>query len=183
MAPSFKVEIFKHFGTSRPWANTYLLDAADLLAAQGMADSIVAAETALHYETVIYDRVLVSSTVPLDGVFEVTPLSTTGTRNADGVQMLPLFNTVRVDFHAVGGGRPSRKYYRAPIGEFEQADGLLNLDTLASWQSLIDTFVAALASASVAWVDPQSQVIDAGAVQRPVQMRQLHRKRKKSVTP
>jgi hypothetical protein len=181
MAPSFKVEIFKHFGTSRPWANTYLLDAADLLDAQGMAESIVTAETQLHYTVVQYDRLLVSSTTPLDSVFEVTPLATTGQRDSSGVQFLPLFNTVRVDFHAIGGGRPSRKYYRAPIGEFEQTDGLLETATLASWQSLIDSFLASLAGAGVAWVDPQSQVIDAGSVQRPVQMRQLHRKRRRSV--
>lgn len=181
MAPSFVVQIFKHAFNSRPWSNVYLIEAADLLDAQGQADILVAAETQLHNPVVTYDRVRVSSTVALDSVFEVTPLATIGQKPVGSTNYLPLFNAIRVDFHVIGGGRPSRKYYRAPVTEDDNVDGKLTTAALAAWQSLLDTFITSTVGAGVNWVDPQSQVIDAAAVYPDIAMRQLHRKRKRSV--
>jgi len=183
MAATFKVQIFKHAFNSRPWSNVYLLDAADLLAAQDMAFDLLTAETQMHYDVVTYDRMLVSSLAPDDDVFEVTPLSTTGQLDGSGTDFLPLYCTLRVDFHAIGGGRPSRKYYRVPIPETLQKDGDLTDSAFTGFQSTLDTFMAALATASVAWVDPDGQTIDSAAVQKAVQMRQLHRKRRRAPAP
>lgn len=183
MAATFKVQIFKHVGTLRPWSNVYLLDAADLLAAVDMANSLVTNETNLHYDNVIYDRAVVSSLTPHDDVFETIPLATTGNLDLSGEDYLPLFNSIRVDFHVVGGGRPSRKYFRCPVREVDQVDGLLTSDALTAFQSRALGFVAALATDSVAWVDPDGQAIDSASVFEEVQMRQLHRKRRRTPTP
>lgn len=183
MAATFRVAIFKHAFGSRPWSNVYLLDAADLLAAQDMAFDLLTAETQMHYDVVIYDRMIVSTIAPDDDTFEVTPLSTTGQLDGSGTDFLPLYCTLRVDFHTVGGGRPSRKYYRTPIAESLQKDGNLTDSAFTGFQTTLDTFMAALATASVAWVDPDGQTIDSAAVQQAVQMRQLHRKRKRTTTP
>lgn len=180
MAADFRIAIFKHAFGLRPYSNVYLVSAADLLAAQDMAMSLVTAETQFHYDNVTYDRVLVSSIAEDDDVFEVTPLATTGQLDATGGEFLPLFNVIRVDFHVIGGGRPSRKYYRTPVPEANQIDGLLQDAALAAWQTRMDTFLSDIFTAGVAWVDPDGQSIDAAAVQKPVQMRQLHRKRRRT---
>lgn len=183
MPATFKAQIYKHVPGKRPWSNVYLLDAADLLAAVAMGESIVAPETNLHHEVVLYDRLVVSSLTPRDGVFEVIPLSTTGNVGLSGADWLPIYNTMRIDFHVIGGGRPSRKYYRSPISEADQIDGIFTSDALDTWQTRAMGFLTSLLGAGVAWVDPDGQSIDAASVQEEIQMRQEHRKRKKKVTP
>ena len=180
MAATFKVQVFKHVPGKRPWSNVYLLDAADLLDAVDQANSLIAPETNLHHDVVIYDRALVSSLTPLDGVFEVIPLATNGQIGLSGADWLPIYNTMRADFHVVGGGRPSRKYYRSPISEADQEDGVFTSDAYDTWQTRLQGFLTSVIGAGVNLVDPQGQTLDSVALIPEIQMRQEHRKRRRS---
>jgi hypothetical protein len=179
----FIVQVFKQAFDQRPWSNVYFINAGDLSAATVLAGDLVTAERDLHYDVVTFLRYRVSNTIPGDDVFSVTSVGLPGTISSSGADFLPLFNTLRVDFNVDGGGRPSRKFYRTPIAENEQTAGIIDASPLVTWQGRVTDFLDALGAAGIDWVDPDGQQIISGSVQRNVQMRQLHRRRRRSVTP
>lgn len=179
--PLFKVEIFKQYQNEN-WANVYHLRAADIDEAASGVPILVAAERAIHLNTTEFVSARVADIAEGTDVFYSIPLGGFGSVGP-GEAALPLWNTIRVDFAVTGGGRPSRKFYRGRLDE--TASSYLTVVTAVANQ--IDTeltdMITDLAANGTPYVDVDDQLVNNAVVYPRVQMRQLHRKRRRAATP
>lgn len=174
------IQVFKqHPLEPRAWSNRYLVESATLAAAEIAADEIVQAERAFHTEAVTFNYARVSTAAEGDDVYTTIPLGTLGIRTNPS-DNLPLWNTVRVDIAVNGGGRPSRKFYRPPLGESDVNNYVVQAGIRSSIDAELNGLVASLTTAGTPLVDPDGQAWTTIAVQSRVQMRQLHRKRRRA---
>lgn len=182
--PLFRCQIFKRiFGTDREWSNTYTINATDLATAVAAADPIPNREANFHADNIVFTRMRLSDLVPHTDVFTVVPLALLGSAYtvADN-DFLPLFNCVRVDISVDGGGRPSRKYYRPPVGEQWQTKTVLDTTVRSLFHDEVVGMIADVISGGAQLVDPDGQAWSTPATFPAVAMHQLHRKRKKKPT-
>ena len=180
--PIFRLQVFKQIaGSDREWSNTYLVSASSMAVAVDAATAIATAEAPLYLDNVTITRSRASDIVPGTDVFTTTTHGFVGSRGtgADG-DWLPLFNTFRADLNVNGGGRPSRKYYRLPFLEVEQQAGFIVPVTLSTLTGIVNDIIAAANDSGATLVDPDSQLITTAVGISRVQMRQLHRKRRKA---
>lgn len=179
--PLFQVDIEKSFLLNSVqtvyWTNVYHVNAADQAAATTAGLAIVEIERDVHYNSVIFTKMRARPAV-VGSLGNITSLNVTGDRAAAGLQMLPLFNTIRVDFNTAVG-RPSRKYIRGPIAETDQDGGNL----VSAMQTLFSTSFRAPLLALGSYVDVDGEAFVSGQVYVPVQMRQLRRGSKRKTTP
>lgn len=179
----YKIQIFKkHPLEPRQWSNVYLVDTESLETATAAMALIYAAETAFHNEATTFDHSVASVWPDSGGVFISVPLNSPGDR-ADPADNLPLWNTLRVDLTMDGGGRPGRKYYRLPLGESDVANYVVNSGLLGDVKTTLDALIADLTSLGAPWVDNDVQTVAESLPNPRVQMRQLHRKRRRTVIP
>jgi len=160
------------------WTNRYVVLAPTRAQAAIYAGEIAEMERTWHKTVVLFTKFRVSDDNPATDNYQVSNLNVYGTAPVNG-DLLPLFNVMRVDFNVSGGGRPSRKYYRLPMGEFDQANGTITSGALSVWNAA----VANLATGGY-YRDVDGQVIIDASVYPKVGMRQLRRgsKRKAPTT-
>ncbi len=179
--PIFGIQVFKThpLNGSREWSNVYHVRTTSSLEAIGIADQIVAAEREFHNASTTFSRARAFSITEGDDDFRTTTYNEAGLRT-DPPQNMPLWDTVRVDITVEGGGRPSRKFYRLPLGEAD----VVNLVVDGTLRSLIDTTLEGLRTtldtATTPLVDLDDQPWTDVNAYGFVQMRQLHRKRRRS---
>jgi len=176
--PNLRIEIVKRLG-NETWSNDYLSALTTLDAGADIADELVEWERQVHGNMVTIEYALVSTITPGDRVFRHI------TYNVQGIptiaEYLPLFCTIRMDL-ITADSDPGRKYYRQPIPENGQANGFLTGSTVASFNTAIATYLQPIIDVS-AFVTPKGNAITSAVVYDRVQERQLHRRRKKKVTP
>lgn len=178
----FRIQVFKQLtGSDREWSNTYLYEADDLATAQAAGQAIGGVEVGFHLDNVTISRVLTSDTDPDTDVFAVDVLNLIGTRGTgSGGQWLPLFNVFRIDINVVGGGRPSRKYYRGPVLESDNVGGFVDPTVRGAIEASFAALITAANAEGGELVDPDGQAYVNGVTFSKVGMRQLHRKRRKT---
>lgn len=181
--PIFRVQVFKRIGVNgKEWSNSYHVNSPDLVAAAATADVIAAAEQSVHKNNVEFVRARVSTQAVGDNTYTTVVLGTFGAIPVTSGQ-LPLFNTARVDFE-VFGGRPSYKYLRLPLDENETQNGEINSTLAGNLQTLYYEPLLALAADEGGdgfLVDETGQPFTGASVQRPIQERQLRRRRRSRV--
>jgi len=178
--PTHRIEIRKHaFGHS--WANDYLVECPTLDDAESVANILIAFEQNIHYTVVMFDSARISTTTKFDRVFRHVVINETGTPDAAGQQFLPLFNTLRLDMTTLDSD-PCRKYYRIPIPESEQTDGNFAPGWISALDPQFPPVLAALPDGS-SIVSNKGNIVINGSFHPLVQMRQLHRHKKKKVVP
>lgn len=177
----FRVQQFKRLDANdREWSNTYLIEADDLAAAVDAAAPLIGREQNVHADNVTILRQRISDTLPDTDVFTIVTAGVPGQAYvAADFQQLPLYNTVRVDIDVSGGGRPSRKYFRAPVGEQWNINGNLDTSVLTLFNDEVNGMIADVSASGGMLVDPDGQAWQTAHCQLAVQMRQLHRKRRK----
>lgn len=173
--PLFDVDIEKRLN-SEFWTNRYIVNADSLGTAIGIAQIIVSAEQEFHGTPVTFTRYRVASTVVGDGVYTVQPIGQQGARALPG-QLLPLFNTLRMDFNAVSG-RPSRKYYRGVLTEDDINGDTVNTGNFVGGAGSITALFTTVEEPQ-GIVDPQGERLVATVVWPFVQMRQLRRSKRR----
>jgi hypothetical protein len=177
---AFLVQVFKtHPLENRPWSNVYRINAADLTAAVDGAVIIIPAEQAFHNAATQFTYARISSAVEGDDVYTTFPINEGGDRT-DPADNLPLWNTVRVLINVFGGGRPSQKFYRLPLGEGDVNNYVIQSGVITLIQSTLTTLIDDMDNNGTPLQDPDGQNWGAVTVQERVQMRQLHRKRRRS---
>lgn len=176
--PNWRIEIVKQLD-AEVWSNDYLTSLVTIDAAADIADELVEWEQQVHGNMVTILYAVVSSTIKGDRVFRHI------TYNVQGIptiaEYLPLFATIRVDLQTTDSD-PGRKYYRQPIPENGQANGYLTPSTIASFNSAIATTLQPIIDNSALVTPKGNQIVTATTFPK-VQERQLHRRRKKKVTP
>ncbi len=160
------------------WSNRYIVEAETLIDAHASALDIVALERAVHKTVVTFTKYRTSTTAEGDDLYFITALNSTGLDGSGG-DWLPLFLVARVDFSTAGGGRPSRKYLRLPLGENEVTNNSIIPAVVANINGSYATPMAALGS----YVDVDGQAFIAGSCNPFVGMRQLRRGSKRRALP
>ena len=176
----FLVQIFKsHPLEPRQWTNDYIVDTTVLDTAVAALALIYAAETSFHAEAVQFEHAIVSNLEPDNNEFQTVPLNSPGDRT-NPADNLPLWNTMRVDITAAGGGRPGRKFYRLPLGESEVANYIVDATLRSGVKSTLDGLISDLATLGAPWMVGGVREATEATPFNKVQMRQLHRKRRRS---
>lgn len=177
--PQFIIQVFKtHPLEVRPWSNRYIVEATSLAEASAQADTIAQAERVFHNQSTLFTYARTSSVTEGDSLYTTTPLNLGGLR-ADPTDNLPLWNVVRVDVTVLLGGRPSRKYYRLPLGENDVNNYIIIAGTQNLIGDAVNSLITTMIAASTPIVDPDGQDWFSATVVPRVAMRQLHRKRRR----
>lgn len=177
--PIFRTQVFYKRGAQGKWSNVWHNEAADIptLQAAWSSTGIPDLQPMLDSSAVI-ERFLISD---LDGdLFVSTNVNAAGTSTASG-DTLPLFNSVKVLFSDGGLGRPDLKYMKGLVTESVQTDGELSNTFQAAVDVLMTTLLNDMAGEATPFTSITGDEYVSASVQPAVQMRQMHRKRKKSV--
>lgn len=169
----WEVTINKELGDEE-WTNVYWCEAANIDAAADFGFAVYERERAASYSQVYFKSYRVSDGIPNTDVFRIVPLGNNGAV-APTADLLPLFNTVRVDFGAAQG-RPSRKYLRGVLTEGDIQYITVQINALAR----IQDYASAMRDDD-RYVDVDGQPILTGAPAPLVQMRQLRRGSKRRI--
>lgn len=170
----FQVDVEKRLG-SEFWTNVWQVQAGTLAEATVVAAAIVQAEREGHSSSVTFTRYRTSSVAQGDGVYAITPIGQVGLIGTD--LLLPLFNTLRMDFTAPTG-RPSRKFFRGCLGEGNiNGEAVNTVPFLTMSLSIADLFAETSEQDGI--VDPQGEFFTGIVIHPFVQMRQLRRSRRK----
>lgn len=177
-APNWRIEIVKQIGAEM-WSNDYLTDDATIEDAQDLAALLQTWERNIHMSVVQFPYIRISTTIPGDRIFRHLDTNLGGLVST--AEYMPLFNTLRVNF-GTADSDPGRKYYRCPLAEGNQANG--NLDALYMGQlgTKITTFLVT-PGVLPHIVTPKGNTVVSASIFPQVQIRQLHRRRKKKLVP
>lgn len=175
-APIWRIEIVKSMAFEQ-WANDYLTDIATLADAEDLSSLLLTFEKHMHATGVNFDYIRISSYIKDDRVFRHLAINEPGLESVE--DRLPLYCTARMDMGTFSSD-PARKYYRLPIAEAWQTNGLFSGATLTSWAGLIATYLVATSALGKIVTNAGHNAISA-SFNPQVQMRQLHRHRRKKI--
>lgn len=178
---TFRIQVNYVLGTTGKWSNVWHVNAADMVTAVGscvigMEDHLLA----LLSTSAVLKSYLISD--PATSAFFTEDRNSAGL-NADTGSLLPLWNTVKVLFPAEAFGRPDLKYFKGYVGENTQDAGILSSGARALFDDEIEAMIDDMAANSTPLCSEDGTNYNNASVQPAVQMRQMHRKRKKTVTP
>lgn len=175
-----RVQIFFTQTGDRFWTNVFHVNAVTIDAAAAWANTTLAtvmtSQLADNFRAV---KTLVDHIG--DDTFVTTPISIVG--GVNGAGYLPLFNTIKVNFSVAGHGRNDYKFVRGWLIESLVEDSQILEGTRTALEAIFDGLITDSAAAGVDLVDSDGNLWLTASVQSAVQMRQLHRRRKKIVTP
>lgn len=177
----FRIQVNYTKGLTGKWSNVWHVNAADMVAAVascviGMEDHLLA----LLSTACTLKSYLVSD--PATSAFFTEDRNSVGL-NGDTGTLLPLYNSVKVLFPAEAFGRPDLKYLKGLVGENGQTDGSLDSGLRALVDEEIEAMIDDMAANSTPLCSNDGANYNNAAVQIAVQMRQMHRKRKKTSVP
>lgn len=168
-------------GTKGKWSNVWhvnaptLGDAASAFEDQGVPDLLPLLHNACQLVSL-----LVSSLA--DSTFITRPINTAGTSSDTG-QLLPLFNSVKAYLIDESNGRPDYKYLKGYLTEGAQDDGVIGATPIGVITAALLQLAEDMNTASAPLVSLDNDQYVGVTIQEAVQMRQMHRKRKKVVGP
>lgn len=177
--PDFYIQTHKSHARGK-WSNVYTTTAANLAElVVDMTAVMTELELPILHPAVTLESIRFSSVTPGDDIYQIVPVGENGTSTDTG-DMLPLFNCVRVDFVVIGGGRPSRKYWKGFLTETLVNDMLITSGALGVIETRFNAAIADANDLGHAFRDNDDQAWDSATAFAPVQMRQMHRKRRKA---
>jgi len=176
----FLIQVKYSKGIGQKWSNVWRVDAADLFTAAAAASGTLVPDLLpLLNVACLIDSVLTRDP-SIPGSFITEAIGLPGTSDPGG-NMLPLFNSLKALFPLLSGGRPDLKYFKGFLMEAFQADGTIDPTTLGIVEGLLVTLISDMATAGATLVDNSGQNYSVVTAQAAVQMRQMHRKRRRSV--
>lgn len=176
----FRIQVFYQHGTGEKWSNVWHVDAADLFTAAAAASGTLAPSLAtyLHPACQIVKTLTSDPTSP--GTFIEAALALAGT-SADSGDLLPFFNCARVLFPILSGGRPDYKYIKGYLTETLQTNGLINSGIITALNAGFAAVITAMSTAGANLVSDTLEGYSVVTTQQAVQMRQMHRRRRRTV--
>lgn len=180
MAATDRITVFGTQLGDRFWTNVFYVNALTL--AEAASWGTIGIATAIQSQlNSVFTIVKVVTDHLADDTFITNPLSLVGSSVNGGY--LPLFNTVKVDISVAGSGRPDGKFFRGWLVEAVVEDGKIIDTAIDNYNDTINGLISDSAAAGVDLVDKDGHVWEVATTRQAIQMRQLHRKRKKVVTP
>ncbi len=174
----FRIQVFYQQGTGQKWSNVYHVDAADLFTAAAAAASTLAPglQPILHPAVSIVKVLTSDPSTP--GSFIEAALSLAGT-SSDSGDLLPFFNSARVLFPILSGGRPDYKFIKGFLTEGLQTNGVITTGALGALVSQFGTIIADMSTDGANLVSDTLELWSTVTAQANVQMRQMHRRRRR----
>jgi len=123
-------------------------------------------------------KVLVSD--PDTDAFTEASIATAGDHFGSGT-LLPLFNRVKLIVQTAGEGRPDLKYLGGLVGEDNSDEDGVSSGAIVEVVSAFTDMISAMIGADTPLVSDEGDNWVSVTVQKAIQMRQLHRKRRKVV--
>lgn len=178
-APTYRVQIDKGMGLTH-WSNDYLLVETSMDNAAAHALNLINMERSIHGDIVTFNWARISTYNTGDRVFRHIPINLPGQQEAHDADWLPIFNTLRADFGTTDAD-PCRKYFRCPVLEVWQTNGVITPSVLTTLTNLIAVVLPG-GSTPVAIVSSKGNLVTSLSVHPQVQMRQTYRRSKRKVT-
>jgi len=176
--PVFRVQVFYQRGLNEKWTNVYHVQGTDLLDVSGaVVGDMEPHLLALLDSSCTLVKYLISD--PATGDFQDVPRNSTGTSTASG-DLLPLFNSMKAFFQPNNLGRPDYKYYKGFVTESIQTSGNLLSGTINTVDTILTDMLADMTTAGTPLVSEDGATWSAPSVQTAVQMRQMHRRRRRT---
>jgi hypothetical protein len=179
--PVFRVQVNYKLGVTGKWSNVWHVSGADLT---GAADAFETEGAPDLLPLLDNSATMVSLLVSDEAgpTFLTRNLNAAGTNTGSG-DLLPLFNSCKAFFDDGSFGRPDYKYFKGFVTESIQTAGVLTSGAQGYVVSQLGTLIADMITAGYPLVSSDNDQYATASVQADVQMRQMHRKRKKTVTP
>lgn len=177
MPTIYRVQIVKSLPL-QAWSNDYIIHEETIEDAEDVLNDLVTFERNMHMDAVQFDYARISTVLPDDRYFRHIALNLAGLLSTS--DYLPIFNAIRVDM-PTSTSDPCRKYFRGPIAESNQQNGVLTGAAVTFYNGVITTYLTGTDLISHIWT-PKGNVCVGASLYPYVQMRQLHRRRR-PVTP
>lgn len=176
-----RLQVFYARGEGSKWSNVYHSNADTLaaLTANFVSDMQTPLLSALDPSCRL-TKILASSTI--DDTFSEVSIEEVGTHFGAG-SLLPLWNCVKVFFSTAGLGRPDYKFYKGFVGEDNTATDVIDSGQLSDLVADLQTMIDDMSSDGTPLVSNEGDIWLAATGQPGVQMRQMHRRRKRTVVP
>lgn len=174
----FRAQYFFEVTGLGKWTNVYHISADSLIDARdgGQAVLVPSLLAILHPDGVLH-KLLVSD--PLSDDFSEVAIESAGT-SSDSGSLLALFNCIKVLFQPADLGRPDIKFIKGYLTESLQVDGMVEPTAAAGVDSTLTTALADMLDNGTPLCSQNGALWGNVSVQAAVQMRQLHRRRRRT---
>lgn len=178
---TFRVQFFYERGSNEKWSNVWHVDATSLSVARLAAGNVMLAPLlSLLDSTCKITKLLVSDLA--SPAFVEVAVNSNGTSSSGGT-LLPLFNSVKAFFQTAASGRPDYKFLKGLLTEDQHAGGFLATGVGTSIDTILTNMLTAMTTNGTNLVSENGDLWSSPSVQDFVQMRQMHRRRKKATPP
>jgi hypothetical protein len=178
----FRIQVNYTFQTVNKWSNVWHCTAADLASvAAGVVTTMEGSLLLMLSNSCVLKSFLISDDA--SDAFLTVDRNSAGLYTSSG-PLLPLWNACKIVFPPSDFGRPDVKYMKGIVGENVQTDGLLSSTFLTDMDTAVEALIDTMDTDSIPLCSENGDLYETAQVQPAVQMRQMHRKRrKKVVTP
>jgi hypothetical protein len=176
--PIYRIQVNYTFGVLGKWSNVWHVSAPTFAAAAaapviGMEEHLLAI---LSIECQLKSYLI--SDMSSDAFFTADRL-VSGTFSGAG-SLLPLYNSVKAVFPPSDFGRPDVKYFKGIVGESLQTSGFLESAFSSTVDGAIESMLLDMSANATPLCSTTGDVYETVQIQPAVQMRQMHRKRRKT---
>jgi hypothetical protein len=176
---AFEIQVKYQRGIGEKWSNVWRVDAADLVTASSAGNGAFLSDLLPLLDSSCKIVEVLARTPGVPGAFITTALDLAGTSSGSG-SVLPLFCAAKVLFPDIAGGRPDFKYLKGFLTESITENEQINTGTVGFIESQVIAAIGSLASAGAPPINPRGHNYSLVTPQAAIQMRQMHRKRRRS---
>jgi len=177
----FRAQVFYEIVGVGKWTNVYHVDAANLVDADAsIVGTLVPQLLPFLHSSGRIVKTLTSSLA--DDTFIDSSINEAGT-SAFTDSRLPLFNSVKVLFDTAGGGRPDYKFLKGWLTEALNDSGQVTPSDADDLDTGLTGAITAMAADDVPLCSEDGSLWSNVSVQPDIQMRQMHRRRRRVVVP
>lgn len=174
----FRVQVNYTFQAVQKWSNVWHVVSADMATIAANVVSVMEGSLLLCLGNACILKSFLLSEDGTDAFFTID-------RNSAGLyvdsgSLLPLYNTAKPIFPSADFGRPDLKYLKGIVGENVQTDGILSNALMTSLDSALTDLIGTMDTAATPLCSAEGDLYSTVIIQPQVQMRQMHRKRKKA---
>jgi len=181
--PVSRAQIFYEVVGIGKWSNVYHTDGDGLVADKfAWTSAGIPILAGLLHSSARITRVLVSDPDPDVPDFTESVVNVAGT-SAFTDSRLPLFNCVKAFFQTGGLGKPDYKFYKGWLTEALNDSGQITESDRADFETELASLISAMDDAGAILCSENGEHWITNSVQPEIQMRQMHRKKKRVVAP
>jgi|ERR1051325_784406 hypothetical protein len=173
-----RMQVFYVKGVQGKWTNVYHVDAPDLVSAADTFEVEMKPKLLdLLHVTCVLEKVLVSSLS--DDTF-VERNYGDGGANGDTDDLMPLFNSAKVLFAVDGLGRPDYKFLKGILTDDANESGFIAGSVVGHIIDQFEAAISGMSGGSCPLVSENGDLWTGVSVQSAIQMRQMHRRRRRT---